>query len=160
MTSPTTFERTLRAFAISPALLGAALALAGCGGGDPFTRVEASFDRTVNDICTRCPQITGTTTESECRTAANANNPFEGAEWNCQRGVYMDYSSELAPTYDCVARAVSGFETCMRNAASTCPPASGTTQACSDQMNTAINACPQPDSIMAAQALSVCFADG
>ena len=160
MTSPTTCERALRALAISPALLGATLAVAGCGGGDPFTRIESTFDRTVNTLCSRCPQITGTTTEAECRTAANASNPFEGAEWNCQRGVYMSYSSELAPTYDCVARAVSGYETCTTDAASTCPPAPGTAEACNDQLNTAIRACPQPDSIMAATALSDCFRDG
>jgi len=133
------------------------LAFAGCGGGDPFTRIEATYDGTVDHVCTSCPTVGGLATEAECRASAAADDPFSGAEWDCQRRVYQQYPNELAPTYDCVARAVSTFDRCVRDAVRTCPPPAAVTQACSEQLTAAINACPRPDSIMAATALSACF---
>jgi hypothetical protein len=145
---------TLAALAIP-----ATLALAGCGGGDPFSRIESTYDRMVNDLCSRCPAATGSTTEAECRAAGAANDPFSGAQWDCQRGVYQRYPEELGPYYDCISRSVTSYESCMRTATATCPPTSTSITTCNDQLNAGIEACPRPDSIMATTELSACFAD-
>ena len=142
---------------LSVVLAISAVAAAGCGGGDPFTRIESTYDGMVNDLCRSCPAVAGASTEAECRTTAMGTDPFTGAEWDCQRTAYQQYSNELGPYYDCVARAVTGFDRCMRDATRTCPPASGSSEACGDAMSAAIRACPPPDSIMASQALSACF---
>ena len=137
----------------------AASHVAGCGGSsDPFTRIESTYDGRVAALCRSCPAAAGATTEAECRTAAAANDPFSGAEFECQRAAYRMYPSELGPYYDCIARAVTGFDGCMRSAARTCPPASADITACSDAMNASIRTCPMPDSIAASQAVSACFA--
>jgi hypothetical protein len=133
-----------------------ALAVGGCGSGDPFARIESTYDGMIDHVCRACPTI-GAPTEAECRAAAAADNPFSGAAWECQRRVYGQYPDELAPTYDCIARAVSMYDACLRDAVRTCPPVAATTQMCSDRLNSAINACPRPDSIMASSALGACF---
>jgi hypothetical protein len=135
------------------------LALAGCGGGDPLSRIESTYDRMVNDICSRCPAATGSATEAECRAVGAANDPFSGPRWDCQRGVYQRYPNELGPYYDCISRTVSSYESCMRTATATCPPASTSITACNDQLNAGIEACPRPDSIMATTELAACFSD-
>jgi hypothetical protein len=139
------------------ALLLLAPIVASCGGGsDPFTRIESTYDGMVDALCRGCPAAAGATTESQCRTTAEANNPFTGAQWDCQRSVYHMYPNELGPYFDCVANATSGFDRCMRGAITTCPPASDAVSACSDQLDTAIRACPTPDSITASQAIAAC----
>jgi hypothetical protein len=85
------------ALALATLALPSTLALAGCGGGDPLSRIESTYDRMVNDLCSRCPAATGSSTEAECRAAGAANNPFSGAQWDCQRGVYQRFPNELGP---------------------------------------------------------------
>lgn len=137
--------------------LGGAL-VAGCGGGDPLTRIESTYSGMVDHVCRACPAAAGATTEADCRATAAANSPFDGPEWDCQRSAYQRFPSELGPYYDCFARAVTSFDSCMRNATRTCPPASTDVSACSDQLDTATSACPRPDSVMALEAVSACFA--
>jgi hypothetical protein len=147
------------ALALATLALPSTLALAGCGGGDPLSRIESTYDRMVNDLCSRCPAATGSSTEAECRAAGAANNPFSGAQWDCQRGVYQRFPNELGPYYDCISRTVTSYESCMRSATASCPPTSESITACNDQLNAGIQACPRPDSIMATTELSACFAD-
>jgi hypothetical protein len=143
--------RLVRGLFVVPVLL------ASCGGSsDPFNRIEASYSGMVDSICHSCPGATGSASESECRTMANANNPFTGTQWECQRSAYHMYSTELGPYYDCIANSVSTFDGCMRNAVATCPPASSATSACSNQLTANIQACPRPDSIAASQAVAAC----
>lgn len=143
----------MRVLAVSFALV----LVTSCGGGDPLTRIESTYNGMVDSICRSCPAAAGASTEAECRTMAAASNPFQGTQWDCQRNAYHMYPNELGPYYDCVSRAVSSYDGCMRNAVRTCPPASADVTACGDALNSAIRACPLPDSIAASQAVSMCF---
>lgn len=142
---------------LTGSLISVAPSLVGCGAGDPFARIDASFERMVNDVCSRCPAAFGYANEAECRRAAMEENPLQDRSWSCQRGVYQRFPNELGPYYDCVARAFADYERCMRDAVAICSSSMTAIRACGERLQPAIEACPQPDSIMAREALSMCF---
>lgn len=142
---------------LSIALLSAALA--GCNGGasDPITRIESQYHATVNAVCAACPGASGSTAEADCRAQAEADNPFMGPEFECQRTVYGMYPDQLRPYYDCQANALVEYDACIRGAVRTCPPVDTAVMACTDQLSASGRACPLPDSVAAGTALANCF---
>lgn len=134
------------------------MAVAGCGGGDPISRMQSTYNSLTDYACRSCPGAAGAASESDCRMLAATNNPFNGPEWDCQREAYNRYPNELGPTYDCTARAVSSYDSCMRTAiGNMCPPTSAEIGACNTQLNAAIEACPRTDSIAAGTAVAACY---
>lgn len=132
--------------------------LVGCGGGDPLTRTEASYDRAVQNGCRAC----GATADATAMCLANAeeSNPFTGPQWDCQRAAYDRYPNELSPFYDCQADVMVRYESCLRTALMTCPPSGDEISACSDAIGPGVEACGMPTDSAALAAVSACFSEG
>ena len=134
------------------------LAMPGCGGGDPLTRTEASYDRAVQNGCRACEATAEVT--SMCLARAEASNPFTGPQWDCQRAAYDRFPNELNAFYSCQANVMQTYESCIGRALMTCPPVGADITACSDALGPGVEACPMPTDAAAVAAVTACFAGG